>query len=548
MTTHLSRRDVLKAIPAGTAALAVGLSGAGAALGAPARQETGGGTLTFGYDQQTSYSHFMFLRDYAGGENIYSRIFANAKLLTLSKDRSIYEPDLAERWEFSEDGLKLTFYLRQGLTWHDGEPFTAADVEFTFLMQSMPGLGPDNMGNKFVSFFVGQKELIEAGTTMSGMHVLDDYTISFDLLAPVNPETLYERLNGSCIAPKHLLSHYLDRDKAKDILADPWATTAAHVGLGPFRVVEYVPDQYVVYEPFENYWRGRPVLDKLIYRSFADSLTVSAALENDEIDVGWIPESEYERMQEIESLYFHLAKTQAFHGSPFNTRQAALSDKRVRQALLMAVDREALVETIWKNATTVVHSPIDVPRFGDSPNLIKYPYDPERAKQLLTEAGWDPERKLRWTMGELPADDTLFAAINDYWAAVGVQTEYQIIGQDDSKMMAPEWDFDLYRSAYPLASPATVAGHLDTRVCTHSCPGIVNPRMEKLFDEYIQVKTEDEYKQIVFELQDIISDEVPYLMLARIANIWGINKRVTGIEPIYGVSNNWEMEKVTVTA
>ncbi len=548
MTSNLSRRDVLKAIPAGTAALAVGLSGAGATLGAPALQETGGGTLTFGYDQQTSYSHFMFLRDYAGGENIYARIFANAKLLVLSKDRSIYEPDLAERWEFSEDGLTLTFYLRQGLTWHDGEPFTAADVEFTFLMQSMPGLGPDNMGNKFVSFFVGQKELIETGTTMSGMHVLDDYTISFDLLAPVNPETLYERLNGSCIAPKHLLSQYLDRDKAKDILADPWATTAAHVGLGPFRVVEYVPDQYVVYEPFENYWRGRPVLDKLIYRSFADSLTVSAALENDEIDVGWIPESEYERMQEIDSLYFHLAKTQAFHGSPFNTRQTALSDKRVRQALLLAVDREALVETIWKNATTVVHSPIDVPRFGDSPNLIKYPYDPERAKQLLTEAGWDPERKLRWTMGELPADDTLFAAINDYWAAVGVQTEYQIIGQDDSKMMAPEWDFDLYRSAYPLASPATVAGHLDARICTHSCPGLSNPRMEELFDAYLQVKTEDEYKQIVFELQDIISDEVPYLMLARIANIWGLNTRVTGLEPIYGVSNNWEMEKVTVTA
>lgn len=547
MTSSLSRRDVLKAGAAVPAALALGLGGASSALGAPTRQEGGGGTLRFGYDQQTSYSHFMFLRDYAGGENIYSRIFANAKLLVLSQDRSTYEPDLAERWEFSEDGLTLTFFLRQGLTWHDGEPFTAADVEFTFLMQSMPGLGPDNMGNKFVNYFVGQKELIDGGTTMSGMHVIDDHTISFDLLKPINAELLYEQLNGSCIAPKHLLSQYLDRDKAKDILADPWATTEAHVGLGPFRVVEYVPDQYVVYEPFENYWKGKPKLDKLIYRSFADSQTVAAALENDEIDVGWIPESEFERMEKIESLYFHLAKTAAYHGTPFNTRQEALSDKRVRQALLMAIDRETLVAQIWKNATEVVHTPIEVPRFGESPNLIKYPYDPERAKQLLTEAGWDPERKLRWAVAELPADDTFFAAINDYWAAVGVQTEYQIKGQDDSVIMAPKWDFDLYRSAYGLGSPAAVALLLDNRSCTSVCPGLENPRMQELFDAYLEPKTEEEYQQIVYELQDIISDEVPTLILARISNIWGLNKRVTGLEPIYGVSNNWHMESVTVS-
>jgi peptide/nickel transport system substrate-binding protein len=251
-------------------------------------------------------------------------------------------------------------------------------------------------------------------------------------------------------------------------------------------------------------------------------------------------------MQQIDSLNFHLSKAAALHGSPFNTRQEALADKRVRQALTMAIDRETLVAEIFKGATEVAHSMIDVPRFGDSPNLIKYPYDPEKAKQLLTEAGWDPERKLRWSVGELPADDTFWAAINDYWAAVGVQAEYQINGQDDSVLTAPKWDFDLYRSAYPMGSPGSVAGLLDNRICTAVCPGLANARLEELFDAYSEPKTEEEYKAIAFELQDIISDEVPVLIIARISNIWGLNKRVTGLQPIYGVANNWNMESITV--
>src|SRR5438105_10467337 len=104
------------------------------------------------------------------------------------------------------------------------------------------------------------------------------------------------------MAPKHILMPYLNRDKAKDILTSEWATTAKHVGMGPFKVVEYVPDQYIIYEPFADYYRGKPKLSKLIFRPFADALTMAASLEKKEIDVGMrLPATEVTRLKKNDS-------------------------------------------------------------------------------------------------------------------------------------------------------------------------------------------------------------------------------------------------------
>jgi peptide/nickel transport system substrate-binding protein len=490
------------------------------------------------------------MRDMAGGTDIYCRRFANAKLLTANGPMTGYEPDLAESWELAEDQRSLTFKLRPGLTWHDGEAFTAADVAFTWKMMSLPGLGGNNLGTPFAPHIVGLQAWMD-GTAdeIAGIRVVDDTTVAFDLIAPAGLDLLELLFDAVCIAPEHILAEYLDRDRAPEILQSEWATTANHVGLGPFRVVEYVADQYIIYEPFADYYRGKPLLSKLIYQPFADGQTLVAALETQEIDVGRIPDTEYARFQELDYLRTQIDQSGWVLSTPFNTRRPYLADKRVRQALLYAIDREAITETVYHGVKTPLDTPVYLPQYGVSPNMVHYNYDPEKAQSLLTEAGWDPNQKLRWLVGTVPTDESLFAAINSYWAAVGVQTEYQIVGQDFTAATAEGgWDFDLSWSAYWMGHPALLRSVFVAKDCTALCIGYEDAHYDELFDQAMKPLPEEEMKKVIWELQEIVAEEALFLTLSRASGVWAVNHRVQGLENlVYGLKNDWNLETVEVT-
>ena len=151
------------------------------------------------------------------------------------------------------------------------------------------------------------------------------------------------------------------------------------------------------------------MLDKLIYRSFADGQTMAAALENGEIDACAIPPTELERFKAMEHLNFRMnADNPSVGGTPINTRRGMLSDKRVRQALLYAIDREAINNTLLAGAGQVIDTRYEhPPRFGISPNMKTYPYDPDKAKELLEEAGWDGSQTLQWAVQAVPSNGSV---------------------------------------------------------------------------------------------------------------------------------------------
>jgi peptide/nickel transport system substrate-binding protein len=554
---QLTRRRFLQHAGVGAAGAASAALIGGRALGpaSAVAQDTpkSGGTLTLSVAQKTSFSHFMFLRHYAGGENIYSRTLANARLVTLDHNHADFIPDLAQEWAFSADGKQVTFTLRPGLTWHDGQPFTSADVNFTFHMIGIPGVGDTLMGDLFTPYVVGMQEWLDGtATTISGLTTPDDLTVTFDLFDAFSQIELLTLFNQICIAPNHILSQYLNRETGKDILQSEWATTSNHVGIGPFRVSEYVADQYIIYAPFENYYRGRPLLDEIVYRPFLDATTNAAALENKEVDVGRVAATDYPHFQELDFLNFVTGKRATYTGTPFNARQPYLNQK-VRQALIYALDRDAIVQTLYAGAVDVIHSPISVPQYGDSPNLIKYNYDPEKAKALLAEGGWDSGRKIRWAISAAPsseADQAYYAAINGYWAEVGVEAEFQVFGQDASGLWAPNWDFDLYPSAYPIGLPGSVAIHLNPRQASYVSSGYDTPEFQALWDDAQLQHDEETMKNTIWKLQETIAEQALTLMIARSTDIWGINKRVHELSPLYmGYESelyDWQIEKVWV--
>ncbi|MBI3943787.1 MAG: hypothetical protein HY326_12295 [Chloroflexi bacterium] len=496
----------------------------------PAAAATGG-TMTVGYGQKTSYSHFMHMRSYAGGETVYSRTFANAKLVQIAeKDKSFYG-DLAEKYELAQDGKSITFTLRKGLKWPDGEAFTAKDVEFTILMAGRD-LGGYRWSAYLSPFVPGVLEYVtDKVDKIDGMHVIDDNTIKFDLIKPPYIDLLLGAFNNICIAPVHLLSQYLPKDKSKDILTSEWATTAKHIGMGPFKVVEYVPDQFVTYEPNPNYHFGKPKLGKLVYRSFQDRQTLAAALEKKEIDVGWIPDIEYTRLQKLDFLDWRTPQAQLFVGTTINTRRPYLADKRIRQALLYAMDRDAMIKNIYANISKKIDTPFQMPRIGESPNLTRYNYDVAKAKQLLKDGGWDGKSKVRWLTAAVPSDTTIYDAINGYWKAIGVDTEFQISPSDVAS--PPKFDFDLYWSSYPLGHPTENDAYLDSRKPESYNTGYDDKTFQDLKDKSTGNVTDDEMKKLIYPMQEMVADAALFIMICPTPNAWGIAKRVHNILPIY---------------
>ncbi len=182
--------------------------------------------------------------------------------------------------------------------------------------------------------------------------------------------------------------------------------------------------------------------------------------------------------------------------------------------------------------------------------MVEYGYDPEKAQALLAEAGWDANQKLRWLVGTIPSDESLFAAINSYWAAVGVQTEYQIVGQDFSAATAEgDWDFDLSWSAYWMGHPALLRSVFVAKDCTALCIGYEDARYDELFDLAMKPLPEEEMKEVIWELQEIVAEEALFLTLSRASGAWAVSNRVTGLENlVYGLKNNWNLETVEVAA
>lgn len=525
----------------------------GMAETASAQEPVEGGTLTLGVSQISSNSHLLHLRHFAGSENIYTRLLANARLITLESDRTTFVGALAESFEFNEDSTLITFKLREGLTWHDDAPFSATDVDFTYHMIGVPGVAPSVFGTTFNQTIVGMAEYIAGDTErISGFTKVDDFTVSFELFPNLNQWSVLSLFNQICIAPDHILNQYLDWDTGSSILESPWATTAEHVGIGPFKVVEYVADQYIRYEPFENYYNGKPLLGEVVYRPFADAVTLAAALESREIMVGRLPMSEVERFETMDGLSIHSAVSPSYQGTIMNTRQPYLN-QQVRQALMYAIDREAMAQVLYAGKVEVVHSPIEVPGIEPSPNLKKYPYDPEQAKALLDEAGWDPNQVLRWSVRTIPSDEATlayYATINDFWSQVGVQADFDVFGEDNSVLWGPDWNFDFYPSAYPIGLPSWVARDLDPRRAVSTSVGYDAPGFTDLFDKAQSNISGDELTAAVHALQEEIAEQSLTLMIVRSPDIWGIDNKVHELAPNYFPNEydlyDWHLEKVWV--
>jgi peptide/nickel transport system substrate-binding protein len=273
--------------------------------------------------------------------------------------------DLAESWHISEDGLVITFHLRKGVKWHDGQPFTAYDVLYTYQVTIDP---------KTPTAYAGDFMKVKKA------EVMDDYTFRVTYDKPFAPALMSW---GSAILPRHLLA-------GKDIATSPLARRP--IGTGPYKFKEWVTGQKIVLVSNPDYWEGRPYIDGYIMRIIPDTATMFLELRANGIDQMGLTPLQFKRQTESPlfrknfNKYKYLSFSYVYLG--YNLRNPLFVDNRVRQAIAYAVDKDEIISGVLLGLGKAATGPYKPETWAYNPNVRTYAYDPVKAKALLAEAGW----------------------------------------------------------------------------------------------------------------------------------------------------------------
>jgi peptide/nickel transport system substrate-binding protein len=303
-------------------------------------------------------------------------------LLTLNADNEII-PALATSYTVSDDNLSITFYLREDVVWHDGTSFTAEDVAFTFTSIADPGY----TGPRFAEIekLVGAKDYRDGkAEQVAGIEVLDEHTIRFDYEEVYAPALANFAIRG--ILPKHIWQSIpvAEWEQQTALLTQP-------IGTGAYKLVKFIPDQYVELERNEDYFLGTPKIEKVILK-VSNQDTAQAEILNGTLDVAVLSSF---KQQDFDTYLAVGKEILEYPGASYqfmtmNLNDPLFKDQRVRQAITYAIDRSALVSQLLEGHGSLINAPLIVSSWAyPKEGLNTYTYDPEKAKALLKEAGWD---------------------------------------------------------------------------------------------------------------------------------------------------------------
>ena len=325
-----------------------------AACGAP--NDTGtkaeGSTLVYGSGDYTRINPAM---DEHGEINV---LLFNG--LTAHDGDNQVVPGLAESWDYDETTYTYTFHIRDGIRWHDGEPFTAKDVQFTIEAIMDPDNGSENAPNY---------EDVEEIT------VVDDQTISFRLAAP---NVAFLEYMTMAVLPSHLLEG--EDMQESDFFRHP-------VGTGPYRLERWDVGQSIVLTKNEDYYLGAPKIDTVIFKIVADDNAQAMQLESGELDLALLDPKNAANFEGRDGFTCYDMTTADYRGILFNFANDYWTENRdLIPAVCCALDRQAIIDSVLLGQGMAAYSPLQRNRFNNE-NVKRYDYDPDRARQILEDAG-----------------------------------------------------------------------------------------------------------------------------------------------------------------
>jgi peptide/nickel transport system substrate-binding protein len=432
--------------------------------------------------------------------------------------------DLAESWDISGDGLVITFHLRKGVRWHDGHPFTAADVLFTYEVTIDPKT-PTAYAGDFLK--VKKAEILDTHT----------FRVTYD--KPFAPALMSW---GAAVLPKHLLA-------GKDITRSPLSRRP--VGTGPYRFKEWVTGQKVVLTANPDYFEGRPYIDGHITRIIPDTATMFLELRAGNIDRMGLTPLQYKRQTENNlfrknyNKYRYLSFSYVYLG--YNLRKPLFADQRVRRAIAHAVNKQEIIDGVMLGLAREATGPYKPGTWAYKADVKTYPYDPPRARALLAEAGWRDGGD-----GVLKKDGESFVfeiitnqgneirakcaeIIQRRLAEVGITVRIRVVewaafvndfikkGRFDATILG--WSVSMDPDIYDVWHSSK------TKPDELNFIGYRNAEVDDLLEKGRSTFDQEFRKKCYHRIQEILADDQPYLFLYVPDALPIIQKRFRGIEP-----------------
>jgi peptide/nickel transport system substrate-binding protein len=502
-----------------------------------------GGTYVEALAGTPQFINPLLCQTYEADGDLCSLLFNG---LTRLDHRGEVVPDLAERWEVAPDGLSYTFHLRQGIRWHDGTPLTAADVVFTVkLLQDPAYPGPPDWGELWRSVEVTQ---------------IDAQTVRFDLQEPFAPFLDYTSVG---VLPRHVLQGV------------PAAELPAHtfnlnpIGTGIYQLSEIVTDtgriSHVILSANPFYFDHRPLITRLQFKFFPSYQAAYQAYLDDEVQgVGRIASEnlgDARTNPDLQLFTSALPKYSLIYLNHNSETAPFLAEPEVRQALLYAIDRQALVDEVLGGQAIVAHSPVLPESWAYDPAVPTYEYDPDRAATLLEEAGWrTPNTASRSDIDTTtPVSSTVEARVKDgrslaftilvpddptklsvaeeiarQWAQVGVQAAIEpvAVGLLSEHLVPRNYEAALVDLDFTLAGdpdPYPFWHQTQTEPPGQNYAGYNDREVSEILEEARLTPGREARTELYRRFQQRFAEDVPALLLFHPVYTYGVDRYVYGV-------------------
>ena len=444
--------------------------------------------------------------------------------LTTTEGDGSSKPALAESWEISPDGLNYTFYLRQGAKWHDGTLFTSRDVSATIsLLQATGFPAPPALSDFWKRVVISTP---------------GDYTVTFTLNEPYAPFLSYTSLG---ILPARVVEQ-------TPPTSWPSQAFASHpIGTGPFRVKQM--DQAngtVVLEPFADFYGPKPKISRLELHFYPTEYAALAAYQSGNVlGVAHIPTDKLADARRMDSLQLFATTSSGFNAFYLNLRNPLFQQKEVRQALMLALDRQRIVDRALDGQGIVAHSPIPPNSWAYNRYVKKYAQDIDAAKQIMAQAGWKEtdgvlqkgSQKMDFAImsSDEPAHVQVIEEVSREWAAIGVKAHPQTSGfagvaRDFLRTRTFDTIYVEWRD--PSADPDLYALWHSTRISDEgqNYASWQNRDADELLEQARSIPDPQRRAQLYATFQDLFADQIPAILISYPVYVYGVDKRVQNVQ------------------
>ncbi|MBE1446541.1 ABC transporter substrate-binding protein [Paenibacillus sp. OAS669] len=443
-------------------------------------------------------------------------------------------PELAEKWDTSADQLTYTFHLRPNLKFSDGTPLTAEDVAFTLTLLHDPAYdGRVDISQAYIKGGAAYKE--KKADTVEGIKVIDPLTIQFTtekvttLALPL--------LGGEVLSKAYYGKEYKqgNLDYIKTLHDKP-------LGAGPYQFDKFIKGQEVRFTANPNYYAGKPAVENFIFK-----------ITNNDTNLQYIKvgETDYDRFtanrdnfDQLKALGFVNINTFtaiSYVYLDFNSGGKFLKDKRVRQALYYGLDRQKFTDILYQGFGEVANVPVSPASWAYTKEVTPYPFDPQKAKQLLDEAGWkvgadgirekDGQKLKLQYLGRkgYNIDDVLIPLAKENFKDIGIAVEAEILDFNALLAKRKKGDFDI--ASFTSTNFSDPYDGVKSFHSKYNVSGYFNPKIDQLIDQGTETLDTNKRIPIYNDLYKQLKEDPPVLLLSYLKILSAHNARIQGINP-----------------